>query len=139
FFQAEDGIRDGHVTGVQTCALPIWADVAADAHGRERVVAAARRGGVAAGGRGVASAQGLSPGQLRTLSRMGMFFHSAEAPPDRAADPAVRKANLRRIGPLFAPYKLRLSGVLLLIVVSAGLGVIPAFLLKHVLEAIGRN
>src|SRR5215475_15761088 len=28
FFQAEDGIRDFHVTGVQTCALPIsrgWA------------------------------------------------------------------------------------------------------------------
>src|SRR5690625_5922135 len=25
FFQAEDGIRDGHVTGVQTCALPILA------------------------------------------------------------------------------------------------------------------
>src|SRR5207253_8574820 len=25
FFQAEDGIRDGHVTGVQTCALPISA------------------------------------------------------------------------------------------------------------------
>src|SRR5690348_17995355 len=24
FFQAEDGIRDGRVTGVQTCALPIW-------------------------------------------------------------------------------------------------------------------
>src|SRR5437868_8876933 len=23
FFQAEDGIRDRHVTGVQTCALPI--------------------------------------------------------------------------------------------------------------------
>src|SRR5690625_6942892 len=23
FFQAEDGIRDGHVTGVQTCALSI--------------------------------------------------------------------------------------------------------------------
>src|SRR5881398_2121426 len=69
---------------------------------------------------------------------MGMFFHSAEAPPERAADPAVRRANLRRIGPLFTPYKLRLGGVLLL-VVSAGLGVIPAFLLQHVLEAIGRN
>src|SRR5690625_5616542 len=27
FFQAEDGIRDGHVTGVQTCALPISDDV----------------------------------------------------------------------------------------------------------------
>src|SRR5437870_8928404 len=28
FFQAEDGIRDGHVTGVQTCALPIFAGLA---------------------------------------------------------------------------------------------------------------
>src|SRR5689334_24441480 len=29
FFQAEDGIRDGTVTGVQTCALPIynWLDM----------------------------------------------------------------------------------------------------------------
>src|SRR5436309_6225653 len=26
FFQAEDGIRDFHVTGVQTCALPICED-----------------------------------------------------------------------------------------------------------------
>src|SRR3712207_6905334 len=28
FFQAEDGIRDIGVTGVQTCALPIFMDVA---------------------------------------------------------------------------------------------------------------
>src|SRR5256886_10486089 len=27
FFQAEDGIRDLTVTGVQTCALPIWSPV----------------------------------------------------------------------------------------------------------------
>src|SRR5690606_14407005 len=27
FFQAEDGIRDFHVTGVQTCALPIWVEM----------------------------------------------------------------------------------------------------------------
>src|SRR5688572_31670001 len=27
FFQAEDGIRDLTVTGVQTCALPIWSDL----------------------------------------------------------------------------------------------------------------
>src|SRR5690606_40578661 len=27
FFQAEDGIRDFHVTGVQTCALPIYGAV----------------------------------------------------------------------------------------------------------------
>src|SRR2546429_3479051 len=30
FFQPEDGIRDVAVTGVQTCALPIWADEAGD-------------------------------------------------------------------------------------------------------------
>src|SRR2546425_8661579 len=28
FFQAEDGIRDKLVTGVQTCALPIWLQLA---------------------------------------------------------------------------------------------------------------
>src|SRR3989442_14907838 len=28
FFQAEDGIRDADVTGVQTCALPISCDIA---------------------------------------------------------------------------------------------------------------
>src|SRR5690348_17639827 len=28
FFQAEDGIRDGRVTGVQTCALPIYGTAA---------------------------------------------------------------------------------------------------------------
>src|SRR5690606_40062209 len=28
FFQAEDGIRDFHVTGVQTCALPICVQAA---------------------------------------------------------------------------------------------------------------
>src|SRR5690349_24700144 len=40
FFQAEDGIRDLYVTGVQTCALPIYR--------RARGVAG---GGAAAGGR----------------------------------------------------------------------------------------
>jgi ATP-binding cassette, subfamily B, bacterial len=70
---------------------------------------------------------------------MGMFFHSSQAAPERPADPAVRRANLRRIGPLFKPYKLRLSAVLGLIVVTAALGVVPAFLLKHVLVDIGRN
>src|ERR671921_2385976 len=32
FFQAEDGIRDIGVTGVQTCALPIFADTKIDLH-----------------------------------------------------------------------------------------------------------
>src|SRR5687768_17739746 len=50
FFQAEDGIRDVAVTGVQTCALPISAEERAgepvhlplglDAHGRESLAGA---------------------------------------------------------------------------------------------------
>src|SRR5690349_5310552 len=68
---------------------------------------------------------------------MGMFFHDrGEAPPERPLDPEVRRANLRRIGPLFKPYLRRLSILLGLIVVSAGLGVVPAFLLRRVLDAI---
>src|SRR5439155_17119525 len=35
FFLAEDGIRDGHVTGVQTCALPIYAYLEKHATRRE--------------------------------------------------------------------------------------------------------
>jgi len=56
--------------------------------------------------------------------------------PERPADPAVRRANLKRIARLFRPYRLRLSVVLLLILVSAALGVLPAFLLKGALESI---
>jgi len=37
FFQAEDGIRDRDVTGVQTCALPIWL-VVVGAHGGAQLV-----------------------------------------------------------------------------------------------------
>ena len=65
-----------------------------------------------------------------------MFFHSSDAPPDRPADRAVRRANLRRIGPLFTPYRKRLSVLLALIILSAGLGVLPAFLLRRVLIGI---
>src|SRR5256885_3405092 len=37
FFQAEDGIRDYKVTGVQTCALPIWAHAPVDSMRMSRV------------------------------------------------------------------------------------------------------
>src|SRR6266487_6074848 len=36
FFQAEDGIRDGRVTGVQTCALPICLPSGGGAGSRSR-------------------------------------------------------------------------------------------------------
>ncbi|HET7573402.1 MAG TPA: ABC transporter ATP-binding protein [Gaiellaceae bacterium] len=71
---------------------------------------------------------------------MAVYFRERGGPPaERTADPELRRANLRRIGPLFAPYRLRLGGLLALIVASAGLGVLPAFLLKRVLEAIVRD
>jgi len=67
---------------------------------------------------------------------MGMYFHSAQEAPERPADPAVRRANLRRVVRLFKPYRGRLGVVLALIVVSAALGVVPAFLLRGVINAI---
>ncbi len=70
---------------------------------------------------------------------MGMFFHSSAAPAERPEDPAVRRANLKRIWPLFAAYKGRLTGLLTLIVVAAAVGVVPAFLLKHVIQAISSH
>jgi len=70
---------------------------------------------------------------------MARFSRGFQEPPERPADPAIRRANLRRVGRLFRPYWGRLSGLLVLIVASAALGVVPAFLLKRVLEAITAN
>jgi ATP-binding cassette, subfamily B, bacterial len=55
-------------------------------------------------------------------------------PPKRPEDPAVRRANLRRIAGLFRSYRGRLAAVLALIVFSSAIGVIPAFLLKEILN-----
>jgi ATP-binding cassette subfamily B protein len=52
----------------------------------------------------------------------------------RPADPAVRRANLRRVVGLFRQYKLKLGVVCGLIVVSSGLGVVSPFLLRAVLD-----
>ena len=54
--------------------------------------------------------------------------------PERPSDPAVRKANLRRIVRLFRPYKRRLALTGGLILLSAMIGVIPPFLLRAVLD-----
>ena len=63
-------------------------------------------------------------------------FRGVREKPERPADPAVRRANLRRIARLFTGYRGRLSAVLALILFSAALGVVPAFLLRGVLQAI---
>jgi ATP-binding cassette, subfamily B, bacterial len=69
----------------------------------------------------------------------GGFHRGFSETPDRPADPAVRRANLKRIARLFRAYRRRLSAVLALILVSAALGVVPAFLLRGVLQAIQHN
>jgi ATP-binding cassette subfamily B protein len=61
-------------------------------------------------------------------------FSSGESP-DRPTDRAVRRANLRRIARLFRPYRRRLSAVCGLILVSASLGVVSPFLLRHVIDS----
>ena len=67
------------------------------------------------------------------------FSSATGEPPERPEDPAVRRANLRRVAGLFRHYRLRLAAVLGLIVFSAMLGVVPAFLLRGVLQAIQEN
>src|SRR5688500_19421387 len=62
FFQAEDGIRDYKVTGVQTCALPISGRVAAPGARTGRADSTASRAGRAASRdtAGIARRQGPS-------------------------------------------------------------------------------
>jgi ATP-binding cassette, subfamily B, bacterial len=69
----------------------------------------------------------------------GGMHRGAREVPTRPADPAVRRANLKRIARLFRAYRRRLGAVLTLILISASLGVIPAFLLRGVLQAIERH
>ncbi len=56
------------------------------------------------------------------------------AAPERPDDPAVRRANLRRVVALFRAYRRRLAVVCALIFVSAALGVVSPFLLREVLD-----
>ncbi len=66
----------------------------------------------------------------------GGWHRGYQETPERPADPAVRRANLKRIARLFRPYRRRLAVVLGLILISAALGVVPAFLLRDLLQAI---
>ena len=63
-----------------------------------------------------------------------MRWLANEEEPERPADPAVRRANLRRIARLFKPYRRRLAAVLTLILIAAGLGIVTPFLLREVLD-----
>src|SRR5205085_5215689 len=87
FFQAEDGIRDLTVTGVQTCALPILRTAVRRRHVR-------RAGGAAAAGLpGPAAARGPARGADRHRSeerRVGKECRSRWWPYDK------KKINMKR-------------------------------------------
>ena len=63
-----------------------------------------------------------------------------DTPPDRPADPAIRRANLRRVFGLFKAYRWRLSVVLGLIGFSALLSIVSPFLVRDIFdEALPEN
>jgi ATP-binding cassette subfamily B protein len=65
---------------------------------------------------------------------------SPDKPPERPTDPAVRRANLRRVFGLFKAYRWRLSAVLALIGFSALLSIVSPFLVRDIFdEALPEN
>src|SRR5256886_11856495 len=83
FFQAEDGIRDLTVTGVQTCALPIsGGDLERDRLRRDHVL----------------QRPALLAGEHRGVDLLGQLRRVGEDPPAaRAAERLVRSEE-RRVG-----------------------------------------
>src|SRR3712207_8667489 len=69
FFQAEDGIRDIGVTGVQTCALPIFRTRGREGRSVEVGLQSARPGRVARGGGGQEQGPGGEPWSRRSEER----------------------------------------------------------------------
>jgi ATP-binding cassette subfamily B protein len=70
--------------------------------------------------------------------RAGERRHAARADRSQPVRPpediSAAHVSLRRIGALFKPYRVRLSGLLALIFLAAGLGVISPFLLRGVID-----
>jgi ATP-binding cassette subfamily B protein len=65
---------------------------------------------------------------------MSGYWGSDGDRPERPADPAVRRANLRRIVRLFVPYRRRLGAVLALILLSSALGAVSPFLVREIFD-----
>src|SRR5204863_1076500 len=103
FFQAEDGIRDLYVTGVQTCALPIWGN-------RRTVSAAIYRSQPPANEIYIVGPSRGNPTEgradMRRISSCALisflFFAAGRGPASSAADPEDQLRFNRDIRPILA-------------------------------------
>src|SRR5256885_701117 len=107
FFQAEDGIRDYKVTGVQTCALPICGTAGGD----ERLVRSAASPshcGIARRARAIHDGRGETEGQERGPGRPRGPLRHSESPLEsigasrahRALTTRTRAPSCRSVGGL---------------------------------------
>src|SRR6266850_1971789 len=88
FFQAEDGIRDYKVTGVQTCALPIFADEHATVRELDDGPYAVEAGRL----RGPADL-----GAAAEIEQVGLVTERERERPCRHARPRAERNELRRV------------------------------------------
>src|SRR5690349_22060931 len=106
FFQAEDGIRDLYVTGVQTCALPIFdvgerRKVHGDVDGEAVVSAAVAHPETERGNLGFCGGPNVNPGR-RALGVRGdaertePFYHCTLDAPDHLADAETRAPEVEQ-------------------------------------------
>src|SRR5690606_40159679 len=91
FFQAEDGIRDFHVTGVQTCALPI---------STTRQTPRSERGGRAPTARASARGRRTTPAPAReSVAEVQLQDESCAPPlPPRQRRDIAGRSEERRVG-----------------------------------------
>ncbi|HEX4564529.1 MAG TPA: ABC transporter ATP-binding protein, partial [Solirubrobacteraceae bacterium] len=73
-------------------------------------------------------------GQPHASERRRALFSAPPSPDGDEGLPPRQPVSLRRIARLFVPYRVRLGGLLALIVGSAGLGAVSPFLLREVLD-----
>src|SRR5690606_41200061 len=98
FFQAEDGIRDFHVTGVQTCALPISRRTKRKAHiGIFAFADPLRRGSLASIGLDLTGRTAMSDPAARPGRHMAAKI--AQQPRVRSEERRVGKAGRARRSP----------------------------------------
>src|SRR5690606_39828409 len=89
-FQAEDGIRDFHVTGVQTCALPIFNKLK-DRIGFESLRYDDRIGKVSLIGAGMRSHPGVTAKFFNAIAEAGVNI-------EMISTSEIRRSEERRVG-----------------------------------------